>query len=324
MRSPRLVAIALSFAAAGCSWSDLDAEFLAGMPERDDLHVHPPTETAATQQGLQSGELGQSQSGLQADAFLNLDNTAKQLNAWIDGLTGGLDLVRQFPPSVRAESKRTWGPWDDKDHPGMELQVVASLDEATGQYGYGVEWRDQGSAGGFTPVITGSFTGAKATGGNGSFTLHMDQARALGIAGPNADPKYEVQSFTLAYSHPEGGVKVDLSELVVETGTGDPKTFQFSHQRNSDQSGAFHYTFTMPRNGYEVSADAKWLSNRAGRVDGTGYSTFFQKIVANHTECWDEDLQVVYRFQDYECGAPFFPDEQCETGDRTKCAVPAP
>ncbi|MGC4122821.1 MAG: hypothetical protein QM765_51265 [Myxococcales bacterium] len=325
MRSPTLAAaLALTFAAAGCTWSDLDAAFLSGMPQKDDLHVHPPTETATTQQGLTSGELGQSEHGLQADAFLNLDNMAKQLNAWIDGLTGGLDLVRQFAPTVREENRRTWGPWKDDDHAGMELQVVVVHDSGSDLYDYRVEWRAQGSQGAFVPVIKGSFTGARAKGGAGEFVLDMVKARELGIAGPNSDPKFEIQSFTLDYSHADGGVQVGLREVMLELANGDLKTFQFSHARSADQSGTFSYTYTMPRNGYEVSATAQWLPSRAGRVDGTGTSTFFGTVVANHHECWDQDLTIVYREQDYECGPPFFPNKACVEGDKTLCAVPAP
>ena len=324
MRRSTLFAIVLSLAAGGCNWSDLDAEFLAGIPQRDELHVRPPTETGSSTSGLQSGDLGQSQSGLQADAFLNLDNVAKQINAWIDGLTGGLDLVRQFSPSIREENRRTWGPWNDNEHPGMEMRVVVSFTEASDTYAYTVEWRAKGSKGDFAPVITGTFDGARAKGGSGEFTLDMAQARALGIAGPNPDPAYEVQRFTLDYSHPEGGVQVGLKEVATVTADGSQRTFQFNHQRNSDESGAFSYIFTMPRNGYEVSATAKWLPTRAGRVDGTGYSNFSGKIVATHHECWNENLVVVYRLQDYECGAPLYPDKPCQEGDARQCALPQP
>ena len=39
-----LVASVLSLGAAGCNWSDLDAEFLAGVPQRGDLKVTPPSQ----------------------------------------------------------------------------------------------------------------------------------------------------------------------------------------------------------------------------------------------------------------------------------------
>lgn len=322
MRSKTLSAVALCLAAAGCNWSDLDAEFLAAMPEKDDLHVHPPTETGSSKGALQSSDLGQSRDALQADAFLNLDNMGKQINAWIDGLTGGLDLVRRFAPSKRTDDSRTWGPYDDKDHPGMELQVVVRLEGET--YQYLVGWRAKGGGAEFVSVIEGRFEGARAKGGNGAFTLFMDRARAVGIAPPNTDASVQVERFTLSYAHEDDAVKVELNEVVTLTADGSQRTFSFDHQRNADGSGAFGYTYTMPRNGYEISAKAQWLSSRAGRVDGTGYSTFFEKVVANHHECWNEDLEVVYREQDYDCGPPLNLDKPCVLGDPKRCAVPAP
>ena len=322
MRRSTTLALALSLAAAallapGCTWSDLDAEFLAAMPERVDLHVDPPTSTAQSSQGLQSGDLGQSRSGLQADAFLNLDNMAKQLNAWIDGLTGGLDLVRQNPPSIRENDRRTWGPWEDKDHPGKEMRVVVA--KTADGYTYSVEWRAKGSTADFVPVITGKFAGETAAGGSGSFTLDMDKAREADIAGPSTDPKIEIQTFTLGYTHDAQAVTVTLDEVVLRVATGATETLHFGHQRNADQSGAFDYTYTMPNNGWTVAASARWLSSHAGRVDGTA-KNWFGDVVARQTDCWDENLEVVYHFQDYDCG-PLPTQTKCETGDASKCAL---
>ncbi len=320
MRRPILpLAIALSLAACG-NWSDSDARFLAGLPERDDLHVHPPTEAASAQQGLTSGDLGQSQSGLQADAFLNLDNMARQLNAWIDGLTGGLDLVRQLSPSVREDDLRIWGPYPDEEHPGTELQVVVTLDEAANRYAYVVEWRARGSEDEFTEVVSGSFDGAKAKGGSGTFTLDMEKAREVGVAHVAPD---KILKLTLGYDHPEdGGVTVQLEEVLIAAADGSERTFQFSHRRDADESGAFSYVFSVPAKGYDVTATARWLPTRAGRVDGVGYSRFFQRVVANHHECWNEDLEVVYYRQDYDCG--LFGSKPCEWGSKDDCDIPEP
>jgi hypothetical protein len=56
-------------------------------------------------------------------------------------------------------------------------------------------------------------------------------------------------------------------------------------------------------------------------VDGVG-TAGSPRVVANHHECWNEDLEVVYYRQDYDCG--LFGSKPCEWGSKDDCDIPEP
>lgn len=309
MRRILFVASVLSVL-SGCNWSDLDVEFLAALPDKADLKVTPPTRSG---QALTSGDLGERKDGLAGSDFLNLQGTADQINAMIDGLTGGLDFVRQFPPSKREPDLRAWGPYADKEKPGFELQVEITRSQGAGvEYVYEVQWRKQKTQDPFVAVIRGTFKGEKAANGVGEFVLDLEKARSLGWrVDPGMDPIARVR---LGYSHAEGtDVKLTLEALKVGTDSS------FHHLSKADGSGRM--TYTTENTAWTFEANANWLPSRAGRVDAKATRKWIG-TGGLFTECWDASLTTVYWSQDYaddRCAN----DEGCTTGEPSACLTAA-
>lgn len=289
MRRPLLAALLLTV--AGCSWSDLDAEFLAALPQRQDLKVAPPSQAA---QALEAGGYGTREDALRSGAAADVDAQARGLNGLIDGLTGGLDVVRQIPPSVREPDRRVWGPYADEEHPGFELQV--EIARAADRYTYEVQWRPAAGDGAWQGIISGHFRGEQAANGAGSFTLDGAKARAIGFP---FDP--DLAQVTLSYDHQDGTrVQVDATAT---TGVAA----QYAHRKRADGSGAMSYT-TVLANGWTLRVDAGWLSSRAGRIDAVASHPSWPVFSGHRRECWDERLERIYFLQDFR-------DEQCPSGD---------
>ncbi len=309
MRRLLLVASVLSLVPC-CTWSDLDVEFLAALPNRADLKVAPPTQGG---QALTSDGTGQRQDALASDQFLGLQQNAEKINALVDGLTGALDLVRKFPPSKREPDRRVWGPYEDQERPGFELEVeiTRSPGEAV-EYGYKVQWRRQRTQDPYVDVLSGGFKGEKAAEGKGEFVLDLDKGRSLGWAmGPDVA---QVAKVTLTYSH-AAGTDVKL----VSSGIPPAKDASFHHLRQADGSGKMSYA--TESGAWTFEANANWLASRAGRVDAVARNKWWP-LKGRYTECWDAGLTRVYWTQDYaddKCAN----DDGCTEGSAAACETAA-
>ncbi|MBI5548648.1 MAG: hypothetical protein HY901_32605 [Deltaproteobacteria bacterium] len=316
----RLLLVIVPVVVASCSWSDLDAEFLAAMPQRADLKVIPPTQVGQQQQGLgSSDDLGTRQDELQSEKFQGLNDTAAGLNTMIDGLTGGLDTVRQVPPSLREPERRVWGPYPDKDHPGLDIQVA--IVHGPDAYAYSAEWRKQGTQDGFEAVITGNFKGEKAKGGSGEFTLDMDKARSIGVARADDPGSKDWRTLTLTYDHGAEATDVWLTQLLVAGAQLD-----YHHSRGKDGSGSMAYKLDKEDlfSKWTLLVQARWLASRAGVLSAIAKNERDPLApVGHYAECWSDSLDLVYRSQDYadqQCARPL----ECEVGEVGNCAIAPP
>jgi hypothetical protein len=303
-----------------CNWSDLDAEFLAAVPERADLHVVAPSESQQSQP--LSSDLGQRQDGLHSAQFENLESTASALNGFLDGITGGLDAVRQMPPSQRSADARVWGPFPDTGNPGFEFHVV--IVRGPDVFNYAVEWHHQNSDENYTAIVTGGFKGQRASQGEGQIILHAEDARSLGLkcvpdsAGhPN---NCDVRTSTVTYSHgqdAQGQGELDVWLVVANLGYPDRS---YQHARRDDGSGAMAYQFLTtddPPASFQV--DANWRGDRAGNIVAVASSSLG---AAHYQECWDANLEQVYWAQDFadqSCAVAPCKPPMPGTGDCGKC-----
>jgi hypothetical protein len=320
MRRLLFVALVLS-SAAGCNWSDLDAEFLAALPQKGDLRVTPPSQQQ--KQALSSdGDLGSQQSAI-STAAADIDRNAANLNQFVEALTSGLDAVRVIQPTVRETDRRVWGPYADKDHPGCDSQVEVKRGDAG--FEYSVQWRVHSPEGEFVPVLRGSFAGDHAADGSGQFVLDATASRTLSCF-PGCDPAPAEcdNSMTLAYQHsPDLEVRVLRSTTTAE--------YSYRHARLSDGSREMNYSVLQVVNNLTTSiqADAKWLPNRAGHLRVlTSLPAWW--FAWHYEECWDTTLEQVYWSKDYvdEQSEPLCAvrgaNGLCEGGQRTSCTPALP
>src|SRR5512138_592816 len=120
MRSvTRAAAIAaLGIALGGCgNYSTEDLRFLAALPQREDLRVEVPA------QGNPGALVGPCATR-SADVWLWAKPTSDGLNAGVEFVLSLVDAVRRQPPTWRKDDARGWGPFDDKNHPGREIQIL--------------------------------------------------------------------------------------------------------------------------------------------------------------------------------------------------------
>jgi len=312
MRRLIFVALVLSSAAA-CNWSDLDAEFVAGVPQKSELKVNPPTQTKQ-QQPLQSDGLGTQQDGLQSDQFKQLNDAATNINKMIDAMAGGLDLVRQYPPTVRETDRRIWGPFPDKGNPGLDVQLVMARN--VDGFEYSVQWRKK--PGDFTPIITGTFKGEQASEGSGEFVLDADKARGLGIAVDDSTWK----TLTLGYEHLSDAIQVRL-QVDREDGT------QASYRHSNHKDGGGDMSYLDDTGLFTFQVDAVWQADHAGNIRAVAGTGPVSSV--HYRECWGADLQMVYWSKDWvDTGSATQPcvalgtDGLCEVGDKGLCTPQLP
>ena len=59
-----------------------------------------------------------------ADVYASAKTTGASINASVDAILSLVDAIRTVTPTSRDEDSRTWGPFPDKDHPGVTMQVT--------------------------------------------------------------------------------------------------------------------------------------------------------------------------------------------------------
>jgi hypothetical protein len=305
---------------SACTWSDLEAEFLAVAPTGHQLSLTPPAGTQA--QALSAaGGLGARADALgrERTVYENVNQTAGDVNAMVAALCGGLDAIRTsgLRASEREEDRLTWGPFDDEKRPGLQLRVVMRRGE--GSILYGLQWGRKGEPDSFVEVITGEFFGDQASGGNGEFVLDADRARSIGAADPKSpDDLAEVSRVALAYDLREGASQASLT---FESKTQAPSAI--AYRVEPDGGGWMDYRFLVDLPGTATEApetlllQARWLATRNGyavaRVTGGDLAEGTEGFWA---ECWDESLERTFAERSWACGlAP-----SCGEGTRESCA----
>src|SRR6185369_1187401 len=122
MRSA-ISALLAALALAGCgNWSNDDVAFVQALPTAQALRVALP---ASAGQAL-CAPPGPS------EVWAFAKPAGDGLNALVDGLAALVDRVRAVPPTTRGADARTWGPFPDDRHPGVEVRVVMTRAPASG------------------------------------------------------------------------------------------------------------------------------------------------------------------------------------------------
>jgi hypothetical protein len=273
-------ALALLTAAAGCggTLSNDDLAFIEAVPQKDALHVNVPARSA---QAL--GVLGQ------ADVFIAAQDIAAGVNSGLDGVLGLLDLVRGTAPSTRSELQRTWGPWPDQQHPGVEYQVVMDreLDASGNLYRFKYALNGRRAPAGYLPVIDGYFYGAQARDGSGTLNIEFDNSHALGINKAN-DP---LKPMDIQYDFAGDPRTLDLNLGRNANGGFGLSSFDYGYAIYADGHGLFDYAFPDGK-GNLFTVQTTFAASAAGKaLIDLVHPPFFEDKV---TECWDDTLSLTF------------------------------
>lgn len=282
-----LAAAALLFGCGNFSTDDL--EFLEAMPTRDLLQVELPgaaaqAATAGAQAAVTCGPpLGEAATWTGARAI------GMGVNAGLDWILRVVDHVRAVEPTRRERDRRTWGPFPDRSHPGVESRIVVwrEFDTAgTPTYHFAFEGRRPAlgavPGGDWLSLIDGAFVGAYARTGRGEVTLRFGSIRTLGA---NDDPGDPANDVLIRYDRRGDPRWVSLT--VPGNGGFGLIDFPYTWSVWSDGEGRFDYAAHDP-SGNRIVTSARYTAAGAGRGDIVIYPASGIPPRYGIGTCWDE------------------------------------
>ena len=233
----------------------------------------------------------------QAELAQDTHNGISNVNALLDNVLGLVDTIRSYEPTSRAADSRTWGPFDDSNHPGWRWELVVTRVDTT-SFTYHLDV--QSTAAGSAPVsfLTGSFDlagGAKQ--GNGGVTAHFADVATAGFPIDPSTVQYDTLSLTYQnFDTPGSPVSAMLTLVRTVPDKNGLMTGSFSYEILTDGSGQI--TFLLAGNivggtGTEmVTIHAQWLANGAGMATQTIEAGADVGLI--QTECWDATFEATY------------------------------
>lgn len=266
---------------AGCgNFSTEDLEFHEAMPTRETLQVALPAPPAGAQAAVTcTSGLGEATGWTQARAM------GVNVNAGLDWILRVVDLVRSLEPTRRERDRRTWGPFADRQHPGVEDRIVVwrEFDPAgTPTYHFAFEGRRPSQSAGWLALISGDFEGAYAARGRGTVTLHFDNIRALAVNDSPTDP-----TVAIPIDYDRRGEPRTLS-LTIPAGADGFGLIAFPYRWSSWADGQGRFDFAVrDLAGNRVVWAARFDATGAGRGDVTILPAVPPPASYALYTCWD-------------------------------------
>jgi len=274
IRAALLAATAALLAACG-NYSTDDIAFVEALPVREALRVALPGSAA---QAACGGPLGDARSVSEARQI------GIGMNAGLDWVLGIVDTLRQVEPTRRERDRRTWGPFPDRQHPGIEIRLVVarSYQGDLPTYAFAFEARRPALAESFEAVIDGAFVGASGRTGRGQVTLHFDRIRALGMfdAG-DPPPRFAV---TIQYDRRTDPRVLSLLVAPNDVGYG---LVDFDYAFTAWQSGHARLDFAVANAQGRAEEVARFTPAGAGAAHVTFRSALVPGLSYAFDVCWD-------------------------------------
>jgi hypothetical protein len=268
---------------ASCgNYSNEDLLYMSGVPSSSQLAVVLPAAPTSV---------------MQAELAQDTHNGISNVNAMLNEVLGLIDNIRSYEPTSRTADSRTWGPFDDANHPGWQWKLaVTRLDTTSFKY----ELDLQEMAAGSTPVtfLIGNFDLAGgARQGSGGVTAYFADVATAGFPLDPSTMQYDTLSLTYQnYDTPGSPVSATLMLVRTAPDKNGITMGSFSYEILTDGSGQL--TFLAAGNivggtGTEmVTIHAQWLASGAGM--GTQTIEAGADIGLTQTECWDATFEVTY------------------------------
>jgi hypothetical protein len=272
MRSGSSAAALLLLCACG-NLSNEDVAFMVAIPQKQQLHVAVP-------QGSQTQSLCAIGS---ADIYASAKTTGVSINTGVDAILSLVDTIRTTPPTTRDEDSRSWGPFPDKDHPGVTIQVTMfrELDATRTPWRFVYTISAARLPGAYLPILEGEFFGAQASHGIGRLTLHFENSTALAMNKPG-DPALPMRIFYDLSSEPHT-ISLDLTAGVNAFGL---ISFDYGFTEYSDGHGQFDYAFPDPKTGCTIEVTTFFNAQGAGR-DIFRANCGLLGVLGDVKQCWD-------------------------------------
>jgi hypothetical protein len=276
------LSVTLLLACVACgNLSNEDIAFLEALPQKDALHVKVPA--SASQPLCGPGTFGD------AEVWKNAKTTGDSINAGVDGILSLVDAIRAATPTTREPDRRTWGPFPDDKHPGVEIQVVMvrELDAnlVPWRWLYSISARRKPAN--FIPILEGEFFGAQARNGIGRLILHFENSKALGMA-KETDPAFPARIFYDLSSDPHT-VSLDLTAGPMGFGL---LSFDYGYAGYADGHGRFDFVFPDGK-GCIITVTANFTARGAGR-GGLHVNCGGGIFQADVQQCWNESACLTY------------------------------
>lgn len=295
----------LLFLAAACgTLSNEDVAFLEAIPQREQLHVQVP-----------QGDTAQPLCAIgSAEVWKSARSTGDAINAGVDGILTLVDTIRGLPPTTRDPDQRTWGPFADRQHAGVQARVTM-LRELDAQR---VPWRwiytiaQRRDAGAFLPIVEGEFFGAQARNGVGRMTLHFENAWTLQTNQP-ADPHAPMRIFYDLASDPRT-VSLDLTAGL---GFGLAR-FDYGYAGYADGHGRFDYAFPDSKSNCIIEVTAFFTARGAGR-DVYRARCPLGAVYGDVQQCWDPASCLTYVNDPFAFTAQCNGVKPCLLGNAAAC-----
>jgi hypothetical protein len=302
------VVLAAALGLSGCgNYSTEDLRFLAALPQREDLQVKVP--------GAPSGALSACPPA-NANVWLKAKPVSDDLNAGVDFLVALVDKIRSISPTTREDDKRVWGPFDAREHPGREVEVVMVRSyppelNGTPRYSYAFLARWKGTAE-FTPLIGGAFDGGSASRGRGGVVLDFDAMRALGMADASA-----AGTMYVVYDRASDPKTI---QLALSNDALGAVAFGYRYAGYGASGGVFDFAF-RDENGTLLYVSTGFDGEGAGRAD-----VAFQTsggATGGFRQCWGANACLVYVLDPWNISCPQA-EQPCSYGVEADCPpVPA-
>ncbi|XXF80440.1 hypothetical protein P2318_12000 [Myxococcaceae bacterium GXIMD 01537] len=301
MRTPRAALLCLAaagLAACGGNFSNDDLEFLNALPQRQDLATKLPQ---STRSGGGQGPRALATLGLGGDSELFADTrrTSDEFNQSVDALLALLENIRTLPPTERAEDRRAWGPYPDREHPGHELRFVMARNG--GQFDYHLQFRKEGSGEeGWWSFLSGTFRAdAGIRKGEGELHLFLADARTRGLrmTGLTLFKQLDIGYQTRALP-----TRVEL--LFTSTSALLPDT-RYQYRELPGNLGELRFVLkdrdAIPGGLLEeVEIVSRWTPDQGGMG---GFVILAGDLKgASSTECWDASGRVTWLKRSWELG----------------------
>jgi len=206
------------------------------------------------------------------------------MNAGLDWILGIVDTLRQVEPTRRERERRTWGPFPDQKHPGIEIRlvVVRSFEGDLPTYAFSFEVRRPAVSPTWTMVIDGAFVGASGRTGRGQVTLHFDRIRLAGIDDPaNPGPQSPV---TIQYDRSTDPRVLSLLVAPNDVGYG---LVDFDYAFTTWQSGHARLDFAVANAQGRAEEVARFTPAGAGAAHVTFRSALVPGLSYAFDVCWD-------------------------------------
>jgi len=275
--SLRLVALAALGASACGDFSTDDIAFLEALPTRESMRVSLPGSAGAAL----CGGLGDAKSVFEAR-----DGGAK-MNAALEFVLTIVDVVRTLPPSKRRHDERIWGPFPDRNHPGVEIQftIHRNWQGDFPTFDFAFEARRPADGTGWASIIDGQFVGASARTGRGLVTLRFPTVRALGMFDPlDPPPRFDVP---IQYDRSRDPRTLSVH---VRPGDGGSGLVDFTYGFSRWSAGDVRLDFALANAAGDRAEEAvRFTPAGAGRADVTFFPSALPGFSYTYSVCWSQD-----------------------------------